>query len=214
MPLSALVQVLLIGLVSNLDNLGVGIAYGARRIAVPPLPNVLMATVAFVCTVGANWLGRVAGQWLPPSVERAVGAGVLVVIGVWVLLSHWRPRNDRARNDRARIGRETKPPGSPTVLAVWRNPEQADRDASGSISLGESFVLGIALAMNCVTNGFVTGLWRLGAVAAGLSNAFFSYVALAVGAAIGRQYAASRLGDKAAVAAGCLLILIGLGQLL
>lgn len=209
MTLSALVQVLLIGLVSNLDNLGVGIAYGARRIAVPPLPNVLMATVAFAFTVCANWLGRVAGQWLSPSVARAVGAGVLVVIGMWVLASHWRPRQETAQDDN-----RAKPRGSPTVLSVWRNPEQADRDASGSISIGESFVLGIALAMNCLTNGFVTGLWGLGAVAAGLSNAVFSYVTLAAGVKFGSQYAASRLGDKATVAAGCLLILIGLGQLL
>lgn len=202
--MSALWQVLLIGLVSNLDNLGVGIAYGARRIAVPPLSNAFMAAVAFVFTVGANWLGSLAGQWLASGLERALGAGMLVAIGVWVLASHWLPRQSRPE----RAGE------SPTVLAVWRHPEQADRDASGTISLGESLVLGVALAMNCVTNGFVTGLWQLGAVAAGLSNACFSYLTLAAGSAFGRRYAASRLGDKATVAAGCLLILLGLGQLL
>lgn len=204
MTLSALVQVLLIGLVSNLDNLGVGIAYGARRIEVPPLPNMVMAAVAFVFTAGANWLGAFAAHWLSAGAERAVGAVVLVAIGGWVLVSHWWPR----------VAAPAKPAATPSVLSVWRNPEHADLDASGSISIAESLVLGVALALNCLTNGFVTGLWGLGALAAGLSNAVFSYITLAAGARLGRQVAASRLGDKATVAAGCLLILIGLGQLL
>ena len=37
----------LIGISANLDNLGVGIAYGVRRINIPPLSNLIIAVIAF-----------------------------------------------------------------------------------------------------------------------------------------------------------------------
>jgi len=199
-------RVLLIGLAANLDNLGVGVAYGARRIRVPTLPNALIAATAYAATWTSVVAGAFIARLLPPAVANTVGAVLLMAVGVWVILTHWLRRPQPAA--------ATAEAAPATVLQVFNAPESADRDRSGSISVPESLLLGVALSINCLTNGFSAGLIGLGAHATALVTALFSYLTLWGGALLGIRCAAAWLGERATVLAGCLLILIGIHQLL
>lgn len=195
-------RALLIGLAANLDNLGVGVAYGARRIRVPVLPNAIIAALAY----GATWFSAVAGGFvarlLPAAVANVTGAVLLMAVGVWVILTQWRRRPE-----------PPAPAAGTGVLRVISAPESADRDNSGTISVGESLLLGAALSINCLTNGFSAGLIGLGAHGTAAVTALFSYLTLWGGSLLGIRYAAAWLGERATVLAGCLLILIGIHQL-
>lgn len=198
-------QLLLIGMASNLDNLGVGLAYGTRRIRISPLPNLVIAAFAFLMTVTSVWVGTYVGRYLNNLAANTIGAVLLIGVGVWVISSQHRPNEETPKKTSA---------NPPSLLAVLEDPETADSDGSGEISVPESLVLGVALGMNCFTNGFAAGLWRLGAVETGIANALFSFLTLWGGSWLGLRYAAQWLGSKATIAAGVLLILIGLRQLL
>lgn len=202
--MNALFHLILIGIAANLDNLGVGVAYGIRRIRVPAPSNLVIAAIAFLFTAASVWAGAFTGRFLADQTANAVGALLLIGVGIWVILAQWRPRAGVPRPRRS----------TPLVLRIWQEPAQADFDQSGTITLPESLVLGVALSINCFTNGFSAGLWKLGALPTALCTAFFSYLALWGGAWLGMRYAAQWLGNKAAIAAGCLLLLIGIHQLL
>lgn len=103
----------LIGLAGNLDNLGVGVAYGARRIGIPFLSNLLIALVATVGTGLLAYTGGSLKHLLSPAVAGAVSASCIIAVGFWVL---W-PR---------RAGKE------PIEMVI--HPEEADVDHSGDIS--------------------------------------------------------------------------------
>jgi putative sporulation protein YtaF len=207
--MGSILHLLFIGVAANLDNLGVGIAYGIRRIKIPLLSNLVIAAIAFLFTLVSGWAGAYIGLFLGQYTANFIGAVLLIGVGVWVIMTHFRTPSERTRQvPQAEMER------MPSVLTVCQEPEQADFDGSGEISLRESLVLGAALSLNCLANGLTAGLWRLNAVAAAFITAVFSFLTLGLGASFGVNYAARWLGAKATIFAGCLLILLGVHQLM
>ncbi|MNJ60579.1 hypothetical protein D3C77_563220 [compost metagenome] len=96
---------------------------------------------------------------------------------------------------------------------LLQNPEEADKDSSKSISLGESLLLGIALAMNALAGGFNAGITQLNIWYTSLSVGIFSFILLALCAGFGEKFAAEKLGNRATVISGLLLIFIGFRQM-
>ncbi|MDA8344368.1 MAG: manganese efflux pump [Thermaerobacter sp.] len=191
---------ILISIAGNLDNLGVGIAYGARRIGIPALPNLFIALVAAAGTLIMGYAGSGIGHILAPEAANAMGALCIMAVGVWVL---W-PRPAR---------QEAEGPGMGPIGLI-HNPEQADEDLSGDISLVESLALAVALGINAWAGGLGGGLvgvppWALAALTGG-----FSYLTLFAGEHLGRRAIGHWLGNKASLVAGLLLILIGIKDLL
>ena len=194
----AIILALLIGVAGNLDNLGVGVAYGVRKIGIPFGSNLFIAVVAALGTVLFAYAGLGIGQVLAPFVANAIGAGVIIAVGVWVL---W-PRKPRQATEAAK-----------DAIDLVHHPEHADSDLSGDISITESLALSVGLGMNAWAGGFGGGMvglppWLL-AVATGL----FSFVTLLAGERLGRRALGSWLGPRATIAAGVLLILIGIKDL-
>ena len=230
-------HLLTIGIASNLDNLAVGVAYGIRRISLPARSNLAIAGIAFIFSVVAASAGSLLGHHLTDRVAAVTGAVLLIGIGIWAMPKPEKngkrgrdpekgqpePIAERgpAEMERAPAGQADPavcaaagPARRPSVWGVLRNPELADRDHSGEISASESLVLGIAVSLNCLTNGVSAGLWKLGPVATGVTNGALSYLTLWAGVRLGLRYGGHWLGRKAALIAAVLLILLGLEQLL
>lgn len=203
MHLVGLTSIVAIGIASNLDNAGVGIAYGVRRIHIPWVQNLVITVISFVATLFAGLFGHFITTWVSRSVGTWIGTIVIVAVGVWVLsqpfIAH-RPRPEKERGG--------------FITAILRNPEEADRNRNQAIGLGESFILGIALAMNALAGGFDAGITKLDVLWTSVSVGLFSFILLGLAAFAGERYAAERLGEKATIAAGILLILVGIHQML
>ena len=93
------------------------------------------------------------------------------------------------------------------------NPSLADKDFSGDISLKESVLLGIALAVNCLGTGFGAGMTGVNIGILTLAVIIFSIATISLGEIIGRRWAAKFLGDQATVLSGLLLIIVGIFQI-
>ncbi|GGJ13081.1 membrane protein [Alicyclobacillus cellulosilyticus] len=197
----SLVTILAIALASNLDNAGVGIAYGVRGMGISWWANLIIAVISGLATLLSGWIGRVITRVLPPHLAAWLGAAALMAVGVWVLTAPWRERARRGRTPHNVVSR------------ILRDPLAADFDRSQTISLGEATVLGLALAMNALVGGFDAGVVRIDIAWTAVAVAAASYVLLGMSAYLGRRFAAKAFGDRATVAAGTLLILIGLHQL-
>lgn len=189
-----------IAIASNLDNAGVGIAYGVRKIRISWVPNLVIALISGVATYLSGILGVVITQYVPARTASWLGAAVMIGVGVWVMSEPWRKRGARHKNARNLMTR------------ILRNPVEADFDKSATISMVEALVLGIALAMNALVGGFDAGVFHIGVLWTALMVALFSFLLLGVSAYLGSHYAAETLGDRATYIAGILLILIGIHQ--
>jgi putative Mn2+ efflux pump MntP len=87
----------LIAAVSNLDNLGVGVALGRdRRVTV--IPNLIIAAVTMAGTAAAVSSGRELSTLIPTSTAGLIGATIITGIGAWTVfasLSAARPERRR-----------------------------------------------------------------------------------------------------------------------
>ncbi|GMA62850.1 sporulation membrane protein YtaF [Alicyclobacillus fastidiosus] len=199
MHVSPLLEIIWIGLASNLDNGGVGVAYGVRRVRIPWLPNLVIAIISFAGTLIAGLFGNVITHWVPSFIDNLVGAIVIICVGVGVLLQPF-------------FARKPHPQSRSKIVRIIRSPEEADFNKNNHISFTESIILGIALSMNALAGGFDAGITKLSILYTSFFVGIFSFLLLWVGTLIGKKFAANRLGDHATIVAGVLLILIGIEQ--
>ncbi|WP_407311722.1 manganese efflux pump [Desulfosporosinus sp. SB140] len=192
-----------IGVASNLDNAGVGIAYGLRKTRIPLTPNSIIALMGF----SLSCVGGILGNWisfcLTPFTCQIISTTVLVSIGVYVLSQQYFNKKPKEHLSEDNL-----------ILRVLRNPEEADLDNSKSISLFESVILGIALSLNNLAGGFSAGITHLNILMTSSISGFFSFICTGLCAIFSLKFAAGRLGEKATTISGILLILVGVRQII
>src|SRR5579862_5127562 len=105
-----------IALANNLDNTGVGIAYGLARIKISHAVNAWIAAITFIITGSAVFAGDIVGRFLPPFAEKAVSATILCLIVGAMIRAALRPPDSPA-SDAA--------PKKKSVLSVLQNPQSA-----------------------------------------------------------------------------------------
>ena len=199
---SSIAIVCAISVASNLDNAGVGIAYGVRGVKISGTANGLIALISGVATLLAGVAGNLIIHYVPSNVATYIGGGVMMLVGLWVLTEPLRSRSKR------RLGDDI------VFTRILRDPMVADFDRSKHISMGEAAILGVALALNALAGGFDAGVIHIPVWLTSFGVAIFSYLLLGFSAYVGRRYAAEKLGNKATVIAGILLLLIGIHQVM
>ena len=114
------VTIILVGLASNLDNLGIGLAYGVKETKIPILSNIIIAFMSMIITYIAVIAGGTIIEYISPNMANLLGSFLLCVIGLWTLLSK----------------RFSNP-------APLKNPELIDWDENHVISWREAIYLGL-----------------------------------------------------------------------
>ncbi|MGI9859751.1 sporulation membrane protein YtaF [Moorella naiadis] len=214
-----------LALSANLDNLGVALAYGTRGMKLPFLSNMVIALITSSGTLATMFLGQyIAGYLLTVKMANYLGATIILAAGFWVLFQSCRetypPTSHRE------ITARSSPSAEETsclltihlcslgiLIQILRDPVQVDRDCSGIIDGKEAAVLGLALALNNLATGFGAGVSGLNPALTTAMVFLFSLFSCGAGITIGRRYTSRWLGAKTGIAAGLLLILIGVYEL-
>ncbi|MEI4712074.1 manganese efflux pump [Bacillus cereus] len=192
MSTAGLFSIFLIGIASNLDNAGVGIAYGIRKIRISWFNN-------FIIAFFGNWIALFISEFT----ANLIGAIVLGIIGVFILCQPFLGQRNTVGFKDGNV-----------LMGILRNPEKADFDGSKTISFSEAIVLGIALSINNIAGGFDAGVTNLNLWLTATISGVFSFICISGFAYVGKRFLAEYLGKWATVIAGVLLILIGIDQLL
>jgi putative sporulation protein YtaF len=216
MPISHLLTILLLALSCNLDNVGVGIAYGARGIGIPLASNLLIALVTAAGTGLCIVFGQQIFQVLPGEVGVILGAVLLIGMGVWVLRQEAgeRSRQDQEVQPTAPANGLDQKSWLRRLLLILQHPVLADQDSSGYIDLKESLLLSMALMLNNIPNGVGAGLLGLSTLLTTLMVGVLSILTFWVGIGLGRSLGVRWLGRHAGTLSGLLLIGIGLAEII
>jgi putative sporulation protein YtaF len=202
--MSSLFHLLVLSLAANLDNLGVGVAYGIRRIKVSALANLIIAVIAFLLGIISVSFGKSIAHFFSDSVANDIGATLLIGIAIWLMFPRKSTSHAQVDSTNEHI----------SFWGLLNSPEEADWDHSAVISWQESIVLGFALSINVFTNGITAGLWKLNSIISALMMALFSFLTIWIGTLLGERYGSNWLGNKANIVAGILLLLLGIHELL
>ena len=80
-----LLSALMIGVAANLDNFGIGVSYGIRKIRIPFLSNFFIAVLSGIIVALSVSAGHILSQFI--GLANLLGALLIIVIGVWVGLN-------------------------------------------------------------------------------------------------------------------------------
>ncbi len=174
---------------SSIDNLGVGISYGIRKIQIRIGPNILMAVICFLMSMAGISFGLWLSKILPGMLPVIFGAFLLFIIGIRIILLSVPRKKEVSKKESG----ETKQAAS--ITGILRNPEVADVDKSGEIGWGEAILLGVALSANALTNGLGAGLLGLSPLAISITAAIGSFISVWAGVNAGVKLADVRIGS-------------------
>ena len=185
------VTIIIVGIAANLDNLGIGLAYGVKETRIPILSNIIIAFISMTFTYFAVIAGGTLSEYISPNLANYVGSSLLCVIGLWTLFSK----------------RLTNP-------EPFKNPELIDWDDNHVISWREAIYLGLILSLNCMASGLGIGANGISALWTVLSIGFFSLVTIGIGSHFGYLLNKTFIGKYSTSISGWLLIIIGLYEML
>ena len=186
---------LLIGAVSNLDNLGAGVALGIRGRRVDTTANLIVAGITMAATAAAVTCGHLLSKLIPSAVTGWLGPLIIIAIGIATVRTPVQtPRPRESAN--APWGRRCRPLGFDSV-----------------ISQREAIVLGVALSMNNLGTGVGAGVSGIPALATTVSAGLLSLACVGGGSEFGRVFGRLVLGRHASLIAGMLLLAVGLSML-
>lgn len=207
-----LFSIVLLGIAANLDNLGIGIAYGVRRVRIPFTSNLIIAALSGIATLITSLAGHLLNHIVPGYLCNLIGGCIVSLVGVFVIVTNFvdrktdpssaNPNNEQMESTNAK-----------KFLTIMKQPEKADMDYSGHISSKESVLLGIALSINCLATGLGAGMTGLNVIGMTLSVILFSLLTIFLGVIVGKRYISCLLGDKATILAGILLLVIGIYEM-
>ncbi len=208
--------ILLLAISCNLDNVGVGLAYGARGIGIPMASNLLIALITAAGTGLCIVFGQQIFQVLPAEVGIMLGAVLLIGMGVWIIRQEFVAGGHRAPEALRSVPAKgmTQKSWLRRLILILQNPVLADRDSSGHIDLKESLLLSMALMLNNIPNGVGAGLLGLSTLFTTIMVGFLSVLTFWLGIALGRTMGVLWLGRHAGTISGLMLIVIGLAEII
>ncbi|UWG95678.1 manganese efflux pump [Dehalobacter sp. DCM] len=187
---------LVIALALSLDGFGVGMAYGLKRIRIPLSSLVIIGS----CTALAMGISMLFGNLITPYFKviqpGVLGAVVLIAIGIYQLVQAVRSSEALMKSApamsagvyaveniplQAETNEESKACNPyktivsihffGLIIQVLQTPDAADIDGSGIITINESILLGVALALDAFVSGMAASM-------AGISLYAIAFVAL------------------------------------
>lgn len=189
-------SVVLVAMVSNVDNLAAGIALGFRGTRIASAPNLVIAAVTMAATAGAMISGRAVSHSLTPSVASALGALVIGAIGVWIILASLHIVRRTTPWTKRRDGRRQHD----------REPLAGELGAETAMSLHEAVALGVALALNNVAAGAGAGLAGVSPLATTVLAGGLSLICVGGGSRVGLPLGRLVASRRASLISGAILL--------
>ena len=214
MPNLHLGAILLLAFSSNLDNVGVGVSYGIRKVNIPFTSNLLIAVVTSIGTLLSVLLGQSIYLFISAEMTGLLGGGIIIAAGIWVLLQEKFMHRGQEPQEETQMVIETGSPGFSfrQIVSILDNPIIADQDFSGHIDLREAIALSLGLTINNIPNGVGAGMVGCGAILMTGSVFVFSILTIWIGIS-GGLAGFKWLGKSTGVIAGLILIGVGLYEI-
>ncbi len=126
----------LLALSLSADALGIGLAYGLRRISFPPLSRLLLAAETFFMMEGFLLLGGLLSQFVPQGLAERAGQGFLLLFGIWLCLQGFGQKKE-----------------ADSPLAAVHAPSRCDKNESSVLEPAETILLGFILSIDSFAIG-------------------------------------------------------------
>lgn len=207
--MSDIFSLLLLALAVSLDSFSVGLTYGLRKVSIPFKSILVISSCSFFVLMLAMGIGSFIEMYISYHAAERIGGIILIVIGIWVLLQFFTSNSDEENPGKPKIVEfEIKSLG--LIIKILKKPMEADLDKSGTISIIEAFLLGLALSLDAFGAGIGAALIDLPPILFSLIVTFSSAFFVIAGLNIGRLFRNLWWFNKFSFLSGVVLIVIGI----
>jgi putative sporulation protein YtaF len=201
--------ILLIGVASNIDNLGISVSYGLKTTRIPVASNLLIAVISMVCAYLSITAGEVISNFISLKTANLIGGFLIIFLGgKCIVESICQSTSSETETETERVLADSN------FSRVISNPQLADLNEDKVITWKESILLGLALAMNCIALGLGAGFTGISPILTTISIGVFSYISISLGAMIGSKISKNNIAKFSNILAGLLLVLIGVYEII
>ncbi|WOV88926.1 manganese efflux pump [Sporosarcina oncorhynchi] len=179
----SVVTVLLIGIVANLDNVGISISYGLRFNRIPFKYNLTISFISMVFAIISLEAGAYFADILKTQAANLIGGSLLIAIGIWLI-----------------------------IKSIFFEQAPTRKEIT-TIDLREAVTVGFIMALNCLTIGFGAGITGAPSLQTAFSIGVFSIVSIIIGVELGHKIGNTWFGKNADNVGAILLIIIGLYEI-
>ena len=147
----------LIALSCNIDCFVSGIAYGTDKIKIPLLSTLIIATVCTITLTLSVLLGSVISEVIPQGLTLIICSTLLILIGITKIFGSIIKF---IVSKKSKIKKEIRFSlfSLKFILNICNNPENADINKNKVLSIGEAFIVAIAVSLDCLAVGLGAGL--------------------------------------------------------
>ncbi|MEK4565876.1 sporulation membrane protein YtaF [Alkalihalobacillus sp. FSL R5-0424] len=213
--MSGFVALVVLAFALSLDSYGVGLTYGLRKMKIPFVSLLFIACCSGASILIAMALGKTIVLYLSQDVAEAIGAILLIAIGLFTLWQVYAPAKKKPKP----VRKKKEHPFSfqlrifGFVIHVLREPLKADMDESGAITGREALLLGAALSLDAFGAGVGAALLGYAPWLLAVCVAFMSGFFLMLGMKSGFRFASISWINRLAFIPGVLLIIIGIWKM-
>ncbi len=181
-------EALLLVAALSTDAFAASLAYGTRRIRIPLLSVAVISGVCSGTLALSLWLGSLLRPVLPDGLTRGLGFSILFVLGFTKLFDSTIKAYIR-RHKKLKKDIRFSLCSLRFILTVYADPEEADKDASRSLSPLEAASLALALSIDGLAAGIGAGVTEVGWTGALILSFLVGAAAVLTGHAVGWKLA-------------------------
>lgn len=201
------IYLILIAMANNIDNIGVGISYSIRGAKISTLKNLWIAIITFSISFLSGFFGKVISGFLNQHVSSIISMLLLVSIGILTITGLYFNKEVTFQYGTDTIGKNN-------FFNIVNKSEKVNINNYKNIDYKEATLLGIALSINNIGGCLSSGMLGLNSFLIAFFSALISFLVLWIGNYITAFFNKFNLGNKAIIAAGVMLIVIGLKQVI
>jgi putative sporulation protein YtaF len=154
-----LFYVITLGIAVSIDGFIAGSAYGLKNIRMPGKSLFIVFAVTGLCSAFAMFCAYVLAQLMNTSLALAIGACLLMILGVWSIFQQYLTKNvPTYETDGEVTAKELTFSIGRLVISIMAKPETADVDRLGFISSLEAVFLALAVGLDGMIGTFAAAL--------------------------------------------------------
>lgn len=202
-----ILSVLFFALSSSSDNFIIGLSYGAKKIKINFINNLLVAFISCIGTVTAMLFGKLFIKLIAPQFTNMFGSLILILFGIFMLFNIYKKNSNNKK--------ELKCENSSVhhYNEMIEHPETVDKDNSKTIEFKEAIILGIILCINNIGLGIGASISGLNIYLTSFSSLIFSIVFIKLGYYFGSIVISSKLASYSEIISAFVIILLGIYEL-
>lgn len=179
----------------SLDALGVGLAYGMKKIQIPLRQKLMMAAFSVLYTSFSVTVGNAVVHILPPNAAALLGSVILFGMGLWMCLQTIVKKPAENARDAAECKTvfEWMIRSLGITIRIVRNPIAGDADCSGTIERKEAMMIALALSLDILGVGLGCAMAGLEIRTLPFTVATAQFLFLSCGLAVGKKLANCKL---------------------